>query len=139
MLLRNHLDTNSLDKFDNHAVNMTRMQLELYRLMGAKDKSVVATSVYSLHEHKTLAIALHKAMSWKSDAIALGSASDQLQPGFHRSVSSFLDGDLLLEQFEQAADTITQGWIGAHEKTTPNLCKSLSRWCPPQLLRISID
>ncbi|GMH38389.1 hypothetical protein BSKO_06273 [Bryopsis sp. KO-2023] len=113
MLIRNHLDSNSLEAGDPHHVNISRIHEQLFGLMGSRSNAVVLHSHHSLHEHKPLAIALHKAMYSKSEAVVITVDTEHGKPGLHAKVNTYLDGNALVEEFEQAADVLTSGWVGS--------------------------
>lgn len=112
MLIRNHMDSNMLEATDAYRLDSTMLYEEMFKLMGARDKFVMTFSTHSLHEHRALAISLHKAQYSKSEGVLVSSQADHSQTGFHTRVRSFIDEFVLLDEFEHASDTLTSGWIG---------------------------
>lgn len=122
MLVRNHLDSNIVEKGAEYSIFDAWFSNEIYRLMGSKKTSMAIFSAYSLHEHRPLAIAVHKASYTKSESVILGTGSGENQVGFHARKRTVLDSEVLLNEFEHAADSITQGWTGKPQDNEVFLC-----------------
>lgn len=126
MLVRNHLESNLLDVNDKYYLNSSMMYEEMFKLMGSRDRFVMTFSAHSLHEHRALAMSLYKALFSKSEGILLGPQTESGKAGFHTRVRSFVDGPVLLDEFEHAADSLTSGWISMSSFAVPFIAQGMN-------------
>lgn len=101
---------------DNYwGINVTHVEAALAHLLAEGQEAIVITAHHELHKHKQLAAALHKATRSHSEAVVdipEGKDYSGHEMGIHTNVHTFIDPDVLLEEFETSADMLTHGLIG---------------------------
>eukprot|EP00878_Enallax_costatus_P009803 GHUV01010236.1.p1 GENE.GHUV01010236.1~~GHUV01010236.1.p1 ORF type:complete len:735 (+),score=167.23 GHUV01010236.1:318-2522(+) len=95
-------------------INVTHVEAALAHLLAEGQEAIVITAHHELHKHKQLAAALHKATRSHSEAVVDipdGKDYSGHDMGIHTNVQTFVDAEVLLEEFEISADMLTHGLV----------------------------
>ncbi|KAK3236360.1 hypothetical protein CYMTET_53494 [Cymbomonas tetramitiformis] len=109
IVLRNHHDFNPLNPGHAHSIDLDLLEHQARNMIHFNQELVMVAGTHNLHEHERLALAVTRAMTAHSSAVAGAQGKYKLK------ARPVLDSKVLLEEMRHAADLLASGLIGLHD------------------------